>query len=54
MPLSEAKTEGVVWKSKKTVYESDGASCEWYFSVKEQPLGNGCKESRLDKCLFRW
>ena len=39
---------------KKTVYGLDDASREWYFSVKDLLLKNDCKQSSLDKALFRW
>ena len=32
----------------------DDAFREWYFSVKGLLLKNDCKQSSLDKALFRW
>ena len=53
MPTVRGKNRRVVWKLKKTVYVLDEAFLERYFSVKEQLLRNGCKQSCLDKALFR-
>ena len=38
---------------KKTVYGLEDASREWYFNVKDLLLKNDCKQSSLDKALFR-
>ena len=54
LPPPEARQDGILWKLKKTVYGLDGASREWYFSVKDLLLKNYCKQSSLDKALFRW
>ena len=54
LPPPEARQDGILWKLKKTVYGLDDASREWYFSVKDLLLKNDCKQSSLDKALFRW
>ena len=54
LPPPEARQDGILWKLKKTVYGLDEASREWYFSVKYLLLKNDCKQSSLDKALFRW
>ena len=54
LPPPEARQDGIIWKLKKTVYGLDDASREWYFRVKDLLLKNDCKQSSLDKALFRW
>ena len=53
LPPPEARQDGILWKLKKTVYGLDDASREWYFK-KDLLLKNNCKQSSLDKALFRW
>ena len=38
----------------KAVYWLDDASPNWFLSVKEELLKLDCKQSQLDKALFRW
>ena len=54
LPQPEARQDGIIWKLKKTVYGLDDASRKWYFSVKDLLLKNDCKQSNLDKALYRW
>ena len=51
---AEAKKEGNVWKLNKVAYGLCDASRQWYFSVKEELCKLGCKQSQLDKAMFRW
>ncbi|PIK34738.1 hypothetical protein BSL78_28434 [Apostichopus japonicus] len=53
VPPSEVR-EGVIWKIEKAVYGLADASRNWFFSVKEELLKLNCKQSQLDKALFRW
>ena len=54
LPPPEARQNGIIWKLKKAVYGLDDTSREWYFSVKDLLLKNDCKQSSLEKALFRW
>ena len=54
VPPAEIKQEGVIWKLNKAAYGLEDASRNWYFSVKEELVKLGCKQSELDKALFRW
>ena len=49
----EIKEYDVIWKLNKAVYGLDDASQNWYFSVKDDLSRLGCKQSELDKGLFR-
>ena len=53
-PPAEAKKGGIIWKLNKVVYGLCDAPRQWYFSVKEELSRLGCKQSQLDKALFRW
>ena len=53
-PPAEAKKEGIIWKLNKVAYGLCDASRQWYFSVNEELCRLGCKQSHLDKALFRW
>ena len=50
----EARQDGIIWQLKKKVYGLDNASRKRYFSVEDLLLQNDCKQSSLDKALFRW
>ena len=52
-PPIEAGSEGV-WKLKKCVYGLCDASRNWYFSVRDELLLNGCYQSSKDLALFYW
>ena len=43
-----------MWKLEKAVYGLDNASRHWYFSVREDLISFDCKQSEIDKALFRW
>ena len=48
------KKDGIIWKLNKVVYGLCDASRQWYFSVKEELCKLGCKQSQMDKAMFRW
>ena len=50
---AEAKKEGIIWKLNKVAYGLCDASRQWYSSVKEELCKLGCKQSQLNKALFR-
>ena len=54
IPPVEIKEDGVIWKLNKAAYGLEDASRNWYFSVKDELTKLGCKQSELDKALFRW
>ena len=53
-PPSEVKIPGYIWKLKKVAYGLDDAARNWFLSVGEFLRGLNCKQSFLDKALFRW
>ena len=53
-PPAETKKEGIIWKLNKVAYGLCVASRQWYFTEKEELRRLGCKQSQLDKALFRW
>ena len=53
-PPREVREEGTVWKLEKAAYGLDDASRHWYFSVREDLISFDCKQSEIDKALFRW
>lgn len=54
IPPEEAKEDGMIWKLNKAAYGLTDASPNWYLSVKDELTKFGCKQSELDKALFRW
>ena len=53
-PPPEVKEDGIIWRLDKTAYGLDDASRNWYFSVRDELIKLGCKQSELDKALFSW
>ena len=54
IPPEEVKEDGMIWKLNKAAYGLGDASRHWYFSVRDELCKLGCKQSELDKALFRW
>ena len=53
-PPSEAEISGKIWRLRKTAYGLIDAARNWFLSVKETLTELGCKQSHLDKAVFRW
>ena len=53
-PPKDIREEGIIWKLNKVVYGLEDASRNWFFSVEEDLISLECKQSELDKALFRW
>ncbi|KAG1673036.1 DNA polymerase epsilon subunit 2 [Nymphon striatum] len=53
-PPDEAAVPGKLWKLKKCVYGLCDASRNWYFSVRNELLSDGCYQSSVDLALFHW
>ena len=53
-PPAEVKEDGIIWRLDKAAYGLGDASRNWYFSVRDELVRLGCKQSELDKALFRW
>ena len=53
-PPVEVHSTNILWRLKKCVYGLNDASRNWYFSVREQLLKNGCIQSSIDPALFYW
>ena len=53
-PPIEIKKDAIIWKLNKVAYGLCDASWQWYFSVKEELCKLGCKQSQMDKAMFRW
>ena len=53
-PPKEIKKDGIIWKLNKVAYGLCDASRQWYFGVKEELCKLGCKQSQMDKAMFRW
>ena len=52
-PPKEAKSPpGVVWHLRKTLYGLNDGSRQFYFSVKEFLIGQGCEVSSVDPSMF--
>ena len=54
MPPKEVREEGTLWKLNKVAYGLGDASRNWFFSVKEELIKLGMKQSKLDGALFRY
>ena len=54
MPPVEANVSGKLWRLRKTAYGLIDAACNWYLSVKGTIIDLKCKQSHLDKAVFRW
>ena len=54
VPPVEAKLTGKLWRLRKTAYGLIDAARNWYLSVKETLVKLNCKQSHLDKAVFRW
>ena len=53
-PPREVSIEGKILRLCKTAYGLVNAARNWFLSVKEELLKLGCKQSHLDKAVFRW
>ena len=53
-PPKDIKEPGVIWRLKKPLYGLDDSARNWYFTIKEELIALGCKQSKLDKALFRF
>ena len=54
LPPEEAREEGFIWRLRKTAYGLIDAARSWFMSVKDELLKAECKQSQLDKAVFRW
>ena len=53
-PKDVEMEKGKLWRLRKPAYGLvDAARC-WYLSLRDELLGVGCKQSQLDKAVFRW
>ena len=53
-PPKEAQIDGKLWRLRKPVYGLiDAARC-WFLSLRNELLNCNCKQSQLDKAVFRW
>ena len=43
-----------MWKLEKAAYGLGDALRHWYFSVRDHLISFDCKQSEIDKALFRW
>ena len=53
-PPREVSIEGKIWRSCKTACGLVDAARNWFLSVKKELLKLSCKQSHLDKAVFRW
>ena len=53
-PPREVREDGIVWKLENAAYGLDDASRHWYLCVREDLISFDCKQSEIDKALFRW
>ena len=53
-PPREVSIERKIWRLRKTAYGLVDAARNWFLSVKEELLKLSCKQSHLDKAVFRW
>ena len=54
LPPEEARREGFIWRLRKTAYGLIDAARSWFMSVRDELLKAKCKQSQLDKAVFRW
>lgn len=52
-PPAEARKSGIIWKLLKPMYGLGDSPRNWYFTLREHLLKQGCVISQLDKTLFR-
>ena len=53
-PPREVIIERKIWRLCKTAYGLVDTARNWFLSVKEELLKLSCKQSHLDKAVFRW
>ena len=53
-PPKEAGINGKLWRLRKPVYGLIDAARSWFLSLRSELLKCGCKQSQLDKAVFRW
>ena len=51
-PPKDQKKEGKIWKLNKCVYGLDDAARSWFLEVENDLKEMGCKQSRIDPCVF--
>ena len=54
VPPVETNVSGKLWRLRKTAYGLIDAARNWYLSVKGTLIDLKCKQSHLDKAVFRW
>ena len=53
-PPRDIRTAGVIWRLLKPLYGVNDSGRIWYFTICEFLVSIGCKQSLLDKALFRY
>ena len=53
-PPKEVQLEGKIWRLRKPVYGLIDAARSWFLSLRSELLKCDCKQSQLDKAVFRW
>ena len=53
-PPVDIKKKGILWKLLKPIYGLGDSPRRWYSTLREHLLKNGCKISKLDKCIFTY
>ena len=54
IPPDEANLQGKLWRLRKSAYGLADAARNWYLSVRDTLIKLNCKQSNLDKAVFRW
>ena len=53
-PPPDKRKNGVIWKLIKPMYGLGDSARQWYTTLKNHLVENGCVMSRLDKSVFIW